>query len=213
MIRFVSLALMLLVGSAQGQAWAASAQEPRLGIDYEILPTPQALYGVGKGKIEVAEVFSYGCHFCAAFQPLVNDWQKKMPKRVRWEYVPAAFGGHWDTFARAYFAADALGVRKRTHDAVFKAIFVDEVIKTGSPEEIADMYAKFGVDRAKFLAAMDNEIATAKLAKAREFALNTGISGTPTIILNGKYRIPVTRDRSYAGAIDTLNFLLAKEGL
>lgn len=211
MIRFVTLALMLGLGSAQGQAWAAATQEPRLGIDYEILPVPQPTYG--QGKIEVAEVFSYRCHFCAAFQPFVNDWRKAMPAGARWEYVPAVFGGSWDTFARAYFAAEIMGVQKKTHDAVFDEVFIKKSVKTGTAEEIADMYAKLGVDRTRFLSTMQSFGVTAKLARARQFALRTGIDSTPTIVLNGKYRITMTRDRSYAGAIATLNFLLAKEGV
>jgi thiol:disulfide interchange protein DsbA len=214
MIRSAIFALILVLSSpfAQAQEQAAAVDKtPRLGIDYEILPTPVATYG--KGKIEVAEVFSYGCHFCAAFQPFVNTWKKTMPKRVRWEYVPAVFGGYWDEFARAYFAADALGVQKRTHDAVFKAVFVDQKVKSGTADEIADMYAGLGVDRARFVSTTQGFGVTAKLAHAHQFALAAGISATPTIVLNGKYRIPITHDRSYQGALDTLNYLLAKERL
>jgi len=211
MIRFVTLALMLAFGSAQGQVWAASTQEPRLGIDYEILPVPQPTYG--QGKFEVAEVFSYRCHFCAAFQPFVNQWRKSMPAGARWEYVPAVFGGSWDTFARAYFAAEIMGVQKKTHDAVFDEVFVKKSVKAGTPEEVADMYGKLGVDRARFLSTMQSFAVTGKLARARQFALRAGVDKIPTIVLNGKYRILVTNDRSYAGAIATLNFLLAKEGV
>lgn len=188
---------------------AAAAPAPRLGTDYEVLPVPQPKYGVG--KIEVAEVFSYRCIHCAEFQPLINTWKKTMPADARWEYVPAVFGGSWDDFARAYFAADILGVHKKTHDAAFKGIFVDELIKTGTPEEIADMYAKFGVDRAKFLGTMQSFGVTAKLSRARQFALRTGVSATPTIIINGKYRVTATRDRGFAGMLATVDYLIARE--
>jgi len=188
---------------------AAAAPAPRLGTDYEVLPVPQPKYGVG--RIEVAEVFSYRCIHCAEFQPLINTWKKTMPADARWEYVPAVFGGSWDDFARAYFAADILGVHKKTHDAAFKGIFVDELIKTGTPEEIADMYAKFGVDRAKFLGTMQSFGVTAKLNRARQFALRTGVSATPTIIINGKYRVTATRDRGFAGMLATVDHLIARE--
>jgi thiol:disulfide interchange protein DsbA len=217
MLRSAIFALILVLSAplAQAQEPAAPAAPadttPRPGVDYDVLTTPIATYG--KGKIEVAEVFSYGCHFCAAFQPFVNTWKKTMPASVRWEYVPAAFGGYWDEFARAYFAADALGVQKKTHDAVFKAVFVDQAVKSGTSDEIADMYAKLGVDRGKFVNAAQSAGVAAKVARARQFALNAGIDATPTIVLNGKYRIQITRDRSYQGAIDTLNYLLAKERL
>lgn len=188
---------------------AAAAPAPRLGTDYEVLSVPQPKYGIG--KIEVAEVFSYRCIHCAEFQPLINTWRKTMPADARWEYVPAVFGGSWDDFARAYFAADILGVHKKTHDAAFKGIFVDELIKTGSPEEIADMYAKFGVDRAKFLSTMQSFGVTAKLNRARQFALRTGVDSTPTIIINGKYRVKVTPDRGFAGMLATADYLIARE--
>lgn len=102
-------------------------------------------------------------------------------------------------------------MRQRTHDAVFKAVFVDKRVKRGTLEEIADMYAGFGVDRGRFLATMRSFGVTAKLAQARQFALRTGVTGTPSLILNGKYRINVTPDRRFKGAIETLEFLLAKE--
>ena len=190
---------------------AAAALAPRPGVDFEVLPTPQPMYNPSLGKIEIAEVFSYRCIHCAQFQPEVNTWKKTMPADVRWEYVPAVFGGTWDDFARAYFAADILGVQKRTHDAVFKGIFVDQIVKTGTPDEIGDMYAKFGVDRAKFMSTMQSFGVTAKLNRAHQFALRTGVQGTPTIIIDGKYRVNVTPDRGFQGMLAATNFLIAKE--
>lgn len=180
----------------------------RVGVDYEILPTPQPTYG--SGKIEVAEVFSYRCSHCAQFQPFVNNWKETMSVDVRWEYVPAAFGKSWDDFARAYFAAEILGAQKKTHDAVFKALFIDQV-KAGTLEEIADMYASFGVDRAKFLATMRSFGVTAKLNRARQFMLRTGVNATPTIIVNGKYRVNVTSDRGFDGMLATVTYLVGRE--
>jgi len=213
--RLLTCLFLLLPLSAVAQALSAaapSAGQFRAGVDYEVLPTPQPLYGsVQPGKIEVAEVFSYGCIHCAQFQPFVNAWRKTMPASARWEYVPAVFGGHWDNFARAYYAAEALGVQKKTHDAVFKGVFTDQMVKKGTPEEIADLYAKLGVDRAKFLSAMQSFGVTAKLNRAKQFALRTGISGTPTLIVNGKYRINVTQDRGFDGMLATANYLIARE--
>lgn len=195
--------------AARPAAAQAPALAPRLGTDYVVMPIAQPTYG--QGKIEVAEVFSYRCIHCAEFQPSVNAWKKTMPADVRWEYVPGVFGGSWDDFARAYFAAEILGVQKKTHDAVFKGVFVDQLVKTGTPDEIADMYAKFGVDRAKFLSTMQSFGVTAKLNRARQFALRTGVSATPTIIVNGKYRVNVTTDRGFGGMFSTVNYLIARE--
>lgn len=209
MIRRLLVPLLFLSSFSACVQAGAPVSDPRAGVDYEIMPIPQPAYG--HGKIEVAEVFSYRCIHCAEFQPLVNAWKNTMPADVRWEYVPAVFGGSWDEFARAYFAAEILGVQKRTHDAVFKGVFVDQLIKTGTSDEIADLYAKFGVDRVKFVSTARSFGVTTKLNRARQFALRTGVTGTPTIIVNGKYRVNVTKDRGFPGMLATTTFLIAKE--
>jgi len=182
---------------------------PRLGIDYEILPTPQPTYG--EGKIEVAEVFSYACIHCAQFQPVVDVWLKKLPKDVRYEYVPAVFQKVWENFARAFFAAKALGVQERTHDAIFKAVHIDHTVKEPSPEGIADWYATQGVDRAKFLDTMNSFGVTAMVNRAKQFAMRTGIDGTPTMIVAGKYKVNVNAERGFEGMLATVDYLVARE--
>ena len=187
----------------------AMAFVPQQGHDYEILPTPQPTWA--PGKIEVAEVFSYRCIHCAEFQPKVNTWKKTLGSDVRWEYVPAAFGDTWDTFGRAFLAAQLMGIQPKTHDNVFKGVFVDQAAGTGSAEDIAAMYAKWGVDRAKFLATMNSFGVTAKLNRAKQFAMRSGVDGTPTLIVNGKYRVSVTPDHGFDGMLTTANWLIAKE--
>ena len=187
------------------------ANAPRLGTDYFVLSPPQPQYAPATGKIEVAEVFSYACVHCAQFQPTANAWLKSKPADVHWEYVPGVFGGIWDNFARAYFAAEILGVRERTHDDIFKAVHIDHTITSGSLEEIADLYAKFGADRAKFLDTENSFGVTAKLNRAKQFALRTGVSATPTIIIDGKYRVMVTPDRGFEGMLKTVDYLIAHE--
>jgi thiol:disulfide interchange protein DsbA len=185
------------------------ADAPRLGTDYEILPSPQPTWG--QGKIEVAEVFSYACIHCAQFQPVVNTWLPKLSKDVRYEYVPAIFNPMWENFARAYFAAKVLGVQAKTHDAVFKAVHIDHSIKAPTLEDIADWYATQGVDRTKFLDTMNSFGVNAMISHAKQFSLRTGISGTPTMIIAGKYRVNVTTDRGFSGMLATVDFLLARE--
>jgi thiol:disulfide interchange protein DsbA len=142
---------------------------------------------------------------------VLDPWHARLPADVRFEYVPAAFGGIWDAFARAYFAAELLGVRERTHNDVFDAIHVKHSITNATNEEVANLYQGLGVDKAKFLAAMDSFGVNAKLAKARTFAQRTGVTGTPTIIVNGKYRVSSTRDRGFPGMLATVDYLVALE--
>jgi len=188
-----------------------NAPVPRQGTDYELLSAPQPTWNPADGKIEVVEVFSFMCHVCAEVQPAVDLFKPTLPADVRWSYVPAAFGGPWDTAARAFFAAQAMGIDERSHSKVFPAIFVDQKIKQGTPEEFADLYASFGADRGTFLSTMASFGVTAKFNRAKQFALRTGVTGTPTIIVNGKYRVMNTRDRGPQGMFATVTYLAAQE--
>ena len=204
MIRRTLLALLFLA------PFAASAQlkpgVPVAGKDYIVLAAAQPTWGTG--GIEVAEVFSYSCIHCAEFQPMVNAWKKKLPADVKFVYVPAVFGGVWDNTARAYFAAEALGVQPRTHDAIFKAFFIDRSVKSGSVEDLADVYARLGVDRKKMLETMNGFTVSSKLNRARQFALRAGVNATPTLIVNGKYRITA---KSLENSLQVADFLIQKE--
>ena len=181
----------------------------REGVDYDTLAQPVPNFG--KGKLEIAEVFSYACIHCFHFQPLVNKYKATLPKDVSWVYVPAAFGGPFDEFGRAYFAAQILGVQEKTHHAVFSGVFEQQKVKKGTPDEIADLYAGLGVDRAKFLATLQGEDVKARFAKAREFAMRTGVQATPTLVVNGKYRVIGRRDVGPEGMLRTATFLIEKE--
>ena len=182
---------------------------PREGVDYTVLPEPQPTFGTG--GIEVAEVFAYSCIHCANLQPTINAWKPTLGSDVRFRYVPGAFGGPSDNFARGFFAAETMGLLDKTHDGVFKAFFVERKFKTGSLEEIADHYASQGADREAFLSTMNSFAVTAKVNRARQFAARTNVQATPTMIINGKYSATTTNDRGPDGLLATIDYLVAVE--
>lgn len=187
-IAFLLLALLLPLAASASQPTAAKPAPLVAGTDYiEIINgTP---YQPLNGKIEVTEVFAYWCHHCADFQPKVDAWKAKLPKNVRFTYVPAAFDGN-DPFARAYFASEMAGALNKTHHALFRAIHDEETLpKSASIDQIAAFYGKLGLDAAKMKASMQGFIVGAKLVQARDFAIRSGLQGTPTLIVNGKYRV------------------------
>jgi thiol:disulfide interchange protein DsbA len=185
------------------------SRAPRLGRDYTVLPEPQPTFG--QGGIEVAEVFAYTCSHCANLQPAINTWKPALASDVRFTYIPGAFGGVGDNFARAYFAAETMGIADKTHDEMFQAVLVQRAFQTASLEELADWYAKHGVDRDAFLSTMNSFAITAKVNRARQFALRTNVDATPTVIINGKYRATMTGDRGPQGLLDTIDYLVAQE--
>lgn len=174
------------------QLLAQPAPPPVEGKDYERIPDGQP-FEPAAGKIEVVEVFSYVCPACASFQPLISAWKSKLPADVNFVYVPAQFGGPFDTYARAFYAAQALGLEDRTHDALYRAIHIDRTLKgergRDTPQDIARFYQAYGADPAQFVETMGSFAVEGKLARARQFAQRSGIEGTPTLIVAGKYRV------------------------
>ena len=167
---------------------ALAAAPPVEGTDYVLIDNGQP-YAPLAGKIEVVEVFGYWCPHCAEFQPQLSAWKRTLPADVRFTYVPAVFTAG-DNFARAYFAAEHYGILARTHDAMFPAIHVQGLLPlNASVPELAAYYATQGLDPARAQAYMDSPEVEAKLEHARQFALHSGVEGTPTLIINGRYRI------------------------
>lgn len=205
--RIFSASLLLLP-----MALAAQTSAPRLNVDYTVLATPQPVYAPVKGKIEVAEVFSYACPHCADASPAIGAWAKKVPSDVNFVYVHAIGNPSWERFARGFYAAEAKKIQARSHDAVFQAVFVDQSLShSASLEEIARFYGKYGVTSSQMLAIMNSPSINAKLNRSKQFTLRTGAMSTPTIIVSGKYKVNITREGGFSGMLKTVDFLIAKE--
>ncbi|MEA9673343.1 thiol:disulfide interchange protein DsbA/DsbL [Xanthomonas campestris] len=203
----LSLLLLILLPLA---ACAADKKAPPVeGEDYVLIDGGQP-YAPLAGKVEVAEVFGYTCPHCAHFEPTLEAWTAKQPAYVRVTPVPAAFGGFWDAFARAYFAADTLGVAKRSHRAMFDAIHEKHTVPTQNvaPEELAAFYVAYGVPQQRFIDTLKSAAVEDKVKAAREFATRAKIPGTPALVVNGRYLITA---RDYTDMLRVADYLIARE--
>nr|MDQ3040401.1 thiol:disulfide interchange protein DsbA/DsbL [Pseudomonadota bacterium] len=125
--RSLMLSLALLWSfAATGAPASPAAAKLVAGTDYEVIEggTP---FDPLAGKIEVTEVFGYWCHVCADFQPMVDAWKRKLPKDVRFTYVPLE-ASDGDQFARGYYAAQSTGMLAGTHNAVFTAVHARQTL-------------------------------------------------------------------------------------
>jgi len=182
----VTAAADALAASAAAAAAAGPALVP--GTDYVEIANGQP-YQPLDGKIEVVEVFAYWCGHCANFQPLVEAWKHKLPGDVRFTYVPLA-GGPTDLLARAYFASEGSGQLDKTHNAIFNAIHLSRTLtQRPTAEEISTLVGKQGVDAESFADAMTSFAIGGQLNRAQQFAQRSGVDGTPTLVINGKYRV------------------------
>jgi thiol:disulfide interchange protein DsbA len=188
--------------------------------------SPEQHTRVPAGKVEVMEVFSYGCIACNGFQPVIEKLKHSLPPNAQMAYLPASFNPaeDWPIFQRAYFAAQALGVADRAHQAIFDAVWktgelaiqnpTTRQLKSRQPslEDVARCYGHLtGAKLADFLAAAHSFSVDAKIRAADAQVLAMEVPGTPCIVVNGKYRIKMETLAKADDIIDIVNTLVAKE--
>lgn len=205
------------VGSAQ-QQWAEGKHY------FPIRPAQRT--SVPAGKIEVAEAFSYGCPACYSFNPLAKQIQGTLPANAVFVYEHASFnaGESWPLFQRAYLTAQALGVDKKAHDAMFDAIWKTGELavsdqRTGrlkdpqpTMEQVAKFYARTtGVKEDQFLGAAKSFGVETAIQRTEAWLRGARIDSTPTIVINGKYRLTVQSAGGVNEMFALINYLVAKE--
>jgi thiol:disulfide interchange protein DsbA len=189
-------------------AEAATPGAAEAGKNYFLIDPPQPT--ASGDKIEVLEVFSYACIHCAHFQPYADEVKSKLPAYAQFSYMPAIFNAQWEAFARAYYTAQALGVLDKTHQALFDAVHRDKRAFR-SFDDIAAFYGEHGVDVEKFKQTSSSFEIESKLTRSRDLVPKFGVDGTPTIIINGKYRITGASAGGYPQMVALIDTLVKKE--
>jgi protein dithiol oxidoreductase (disulfide-forming) len=178
------------------------------GIDYVKLKTPQATET--GNKVEVLEVFWYGCPHCYTLEPFLDRWVDTMPEAAEFRRMPAVLGPHWEPHARAFYAAELLGVTGKLHHALFKAMH-DEKRKILTREDLAAFAAEQGIDQQEFMDAYDSFFVNMKVRRATDLVQRYGIDGVPALVINGKYRTSATQTGGNARLMEVLDELVRRE--
>lgn len=181
--------LVLLALLLPAVAFAAPPAAPVEGEDYVVIDGGAPFQPHKPGQVEVAEVFAYWCPHCFEFQPAFTAWKATLPKTVRIAYVPAVFEDG-DAFPRAYFAALDAGALPRVHQALYDAVHVNGTLaRNATVDEIATWFGEHGLDAAKMRTAMLDPQVEQRVQAARAFQMRSGVMGTPTLIVDGRYRV------------------------
>lgn len=215
-----TLALVLASSAHAAQTWTEGKHYARLA--------PVQRTTVPAGKVEVLEVFSYGCPACNRFQPVVERLRKSLPSTAQMAFLPASFSESedWPMFQQAYFAAQTLGIADRTHQAIYDAIWKNGELAIVDPatgrlkakerlptiQDAAKCYGRLtGVKQDAFLAAASSFGVNVKIRAADAQVHAMQVPSTPCIVVNGKYRVDMDSMTSADDIISVVNFLVAKE--
>lgn len=227
MLKAALVGLVVLAGAGTAAAQAPDGSQWVEGKNYFAIANPQPT--AQPDKVVVTEVFSFGCPACNQFQPFADKLESELPKGAVMEHVPASWhpNENWPVFQRAYFTAKAMGVdSQQSRDAMFKAVWgpegtlatFDAATRQPKPQDqlpgiadVAKVYAKFGAKPDEFVATASSFSINTEMKRADKQIVAWGVTSTPTIIVDGKWRATTVDAGGGQQLVDMVLYLVNKE--
>ncbi len=187
----------------------AACAEPQSGMEY--VPTQMAIPTDNPAKIEITELFWYGCPHCYHLEPQLAAWVKKLPKDVEFKRVPAIARPDWAPAAKAFYAMEALGVGEKLHVPLFDAIHKQKTVKPNEDASLIDWITKqSGLDRKKVEEAYNSFSINTKMMRASQLFRASGATGVPSLIVEGRYLTSSTMAGDNDAALKVTDYLIEK---
>ena len=186
----------------------AQAEEYVAGRHYEILDSPSVTRD--PSKVEVVEVFWFGCNHCYALESYIQPWKQMLPKDVDFWKSHATWNPTLKIHARLFYSAKALGIEEKIVPGAFTAIQREGRFLTGN-SELEYFFRGFGVEKEKYLSVSNSFGVNNAVKQADNRMRQWTITGVPTLIVNGKYKVSGTREVGTDRLLDVVDFLIEKE--
>ena len=200
--------IIILLGLVAVLPFTSTAQDSLEGKYTEFKPALPTQTG---DKIEVVEVFWYGCPHCYSFEPYIEQWLAEKPDNVEFVRVPGVLNQNWIPHAKAFYTAQKLGIVDDTHRALFDAIHKDRR-QIYTEDALQDFFSEHGVDADEFSETYNSREIDTKIRQAYFLARDYKLTGVPSIVINGKYLISATYVRSFDEMMTVMKALLEREG-
>lgn len=187
----------------------ASTINYQAGKHYIVLDKP--VNTVDANRVEVNEVFWYGCSHCFVFEPLVKTWSDTIADDTVLVKTPANWHVNMELHARAFYTAKALKVLDKVHEPIFIAMNVKKQ-KLDKEKAIEALFLEHtDIDAEKFQKTFNSfgVNSAVRQADARQRAYQ--ITGTPEMIVNGKYRVTAELAGGHAGMLAVVDYLVEQE--
>lgn len=214
-MRFTALPALVLVaagafGASQANGQSAAAAPPfEAGKHYTLL-SPAQPTSTDAGKVEVAEVFMFGCPGCFGFEPHIQRWLAGKADYINFVRIPAPWNPAAILHARAYYTAEALGKTEEIDGDFFKEIHTNRnMLETEA--KLADFFERHGVDEATFKNTFNSFAVNAKLKRAEDLVRRYRVQSTPSVVVNGKYLTQGSQAGSYEAWFAIIDDLAARE--
>jgi len=204
----IRLMAAIVCAIALGLAASVSAQPFEEGTHFERIDGPDV--ADADGEIEVVEFFSYMCPHCYTFEPYVEPWHDELGEDVEFRRVPVIFNRSWEPFARAYYTAEVLNILDQSHMRLFAALH-DERQPLRSLSDLAEFHAQFGVEASKFESTAASFPVESKVRMGNAAMGKWGVRSTPSLVINGKYRVSPRAGGGFDEMLEVADYLIARE--
>jgi protein dithiol oxidoreductase (disulfide-forming) len=185
------------------QAWSADGFQE--GVHYQALAKP--VITSDSSKVEVLELFWYGCPHCDSLDPELKAWVQQLPSDVKFVHMPVVFGRSWEMHARMFWVAKNLGILETIHEPLFNAIH-REGQRLQRADEVIAFFERFGADPAVVQRELDGFATESALRLADARVRAYGIQGVPALVVNGRYVTSVSQAGGERQLFELLNELI-----
>lgn len=166
----------------------AQAEDFQAGTHYRVLPEKLPTSYRGDEIGEIQEIFSYSCPHCFNLEPFVQTWVLTKPDDIRFTQVPVLFNDRQLPEARAFYATQFLDIADAAHSQIYDEIHLNRR-RLSTDDAFANFVSRFGVSEDDYLQMADSFAVNARINQARVITEKSGLSGTPSLVVNGRYLI------------------------
>lgn len=178
------------------------------GEHYVVLDEPVATRD--SSKVEVIEMFSYGCPHCYEFEPLIKNWSKRQDSDIDFWFFPAVWNESMKLLARAFYTAKQLNAVDKIHLPLFSKVVLEQQ-SVRNENDLAILFEKHGVDQESFSKAFNSEVVSENVKQAEARVKNYKPIGVPEVVVNGKYRVGRMRAGGQVEMLAVVDYLVHKE--
>ena len=204
LVSFIVVALAIGPAAAQDGQYVEGKHYVR--IDPVVPPLENS-----ESKHEVVELFWYGCSHCYDFEPYVNKWKDSKSSDVSFIRVPAIFNARWEQHARAYYSLELMGELDKAHELLFNGIH-EQGRGLHDLDSMARYFAANDIDETQFRESFNSFAVETKINRAKQLVRQYQITGVPTIIVDGKFKISASSAGGYQQLVEIIDSLTAAPG-
>jgi thiol:disulfide interchange protein DsbA len=205
--RFLQTSATVAAAAAVSPSVAFAQAQPVPGKDYRDVTPPQRT-SAPDGKIEVIEFFWVGCRHCRALEPVILDWEKKLPADVFFRKVHVNF--RIPAHQQLFYTLVALKKDKELIHKVFEAIH-DKKNRLSKPGQVFAWAEEQGLDVEEFKKTYGSFGVRTAMSRAQQEVKAYSVNGVPALAVNGKYYTAPSMTGSNGRAMEVVNALIERE--